>query len=140
MTKDCTKCGATKALSEFPRAKRYKAGVMPRCRACVKSAQAESDTRYRPDRLLYARSANLLKRYGISVSDYDEMLLAQDGVCAICRKAEMTNRVGTPLFVDHDHVTGEVRGLLCHYCNMMLGNAKDNPDLLYAAITYLGDN
>ena len=71
--------------------------------------------------------------YGLSLEAYQELLAQQGGVCAIC---------GSPpgkraLAVDHDHVTGEVRALLCTRCNVGIGGFRDDPQLLVAAIAYL---
>jgi hypothetical protein len=66
-----------------------------------------------------------------------ELLEAQGGVCAICKTLpEGKGRFGT-WNVDHDHETGEIRGLLCGYCNSMLGYAKDDPETLRAGMDYL---
>src|SRR5262245_35902897 len=62
------------------------------------------------------------------------MLDRQGGVCAICRKKPDK---GKPLCVDHCHVTGMVRGLLCHKCNSVLAFGNDDPAILRAAIAYL---
>jgi Recombination endonuclease VII len=62
-----------------------------------------------------------LKRYGISVAEYDALLAKQGGVCAICRK-----RSKRRLCVDHCHLTGTVRGLLCDRCNLGLGYLKED--------------
>lgn len=80
----------------------------------------------------------LKSKYGITLEDYDEMLEAQDNACAICGKTPEEN--GRRLHIDHDHETGEVRGLLCHSCNMLLGFAYDNIDILLNAINYLRCN
>lgn len=72
--------------------------------------------------------------YGISENDYDLLLLAQGGVCAICSGACGTGR---HLSVDHDHATGQVRALLCASCNNGLGRFKDSPALLRAAASYI---
>ncbi len=74
-------------------------------------------------------------KYGITLEDYKELLKQQGGVCAICRKNE--NRKIKFLSVDHDHKTGEVRGLLCNYCNSTLGYSKDNIDRLLKCAEYL---
>lgn len=75
--------------------------------------------------------------YGITVEQYDEMLVAQGGVCAICKTLpEADGR--TPLQVDHDHSTGRIRGLLCSPCNTAIGSLRDDPQLLAAAMEYLG--
>lgn len=80
------------------------------------------------------RAVNLQKRYGVTIEQYDEMLAQQNGLCAICNK---TCGTGRNLAVDHDHATGEVRGLLCAECNTGLGKFKDSLDLLTGAMSYL---
>ena len=65
---------------------------------------------------------------------YYDMLVAQGGVCAICR---LTCQSGKRLCVDHDHATGKVRGLLCQKCNTVLGKMSDSPELLRRAAAYL---
>jgi hypothetical protein len=62
------------------------------------------------------------------------MLRDQEGCCSICKQKP---KDGNRLHIDHDHTTGEVRGLLCQEHNMMLGLAYDNPKILRAAATYL---
>jgi Recombination endonuclease VII len=79
-----------------------------------------------------ARKAQL-RRYGISPAEYDALLAKQGGACAICRK-----RSKGRLCVDHCHVTGMVRGLLCNECNGALGYLKDDQASLVAALAYLG--
>jgi hypothetical protein len=82
-----------------------------------------------------ARSSNLKRRFGITEADYQIMLKGQKGKCAICG----TREPGTAgvFAVDHDHRTGKVRGLLCRSCNVGIGNLKDDPNLLQAAVSYL---
>lgn len=73
--------------------------------------------------------------YGVTPEQYDAMLEAQGGRCAICSATESGGKGGW--HVDHCHDSKAVRGLLCHNCNLMLGNAKDDPARLRAAIAYL---
>ena len=80
-------------------------------------------------------SGLLQRNYGISLADYDEMLEAQDNGCAICGKMPEEN--GQRLSVDHDHETGQVRGLLCRHCNSGLGYFMHGPERLRNAIAYL---
>lgn len=76
------------------------------------------------------------KRYGLTREQYDALLHLQNGLCAICRRGPEGSGKQR-LTVDHDHRTGEVRGLLCNHCNAALGNFRDDPLVLRAAITYL---
>jgi hypothetical protein len=75
----------------------------------------------------------------MTFEDYKAMYKAQRGRCAICRQKETHKAWGVRrwLCVDHDHATGEVRGLLCYHCNRGLGFFKDNPASLRAAAKYL---
>lgn len=88
-----------------------------------------------------------LSKYGITQTDYNNFRQNQDYCCAICREHETTivksNKQSgstTSLHVDHNHTTGEVRGLLCFRCNSLLGKAHDNSEILQAAIEYLQAN
>jgi hypothetical protein len=67
------------------------------------------------------RVYNYRYRYGLTVEEYEKMLAAQDGKCAICRNPPKTRR----LSVDHDHDTGAVRQLLCHPCNHGIAHLED---------------
>ena len=75
-----------------------------------------------------------ITRHGITVEEFNDLLLEQNGVCAIC---ESECSVAPRLSADHDHETGRVRGLLCKTCNSGLGFFKDSPGLLSAATDYL---
>jgi hypothetical protein len=81
----------------------------------------------------YARKSSLKYNYGMTLDEYDAMLIKQGGVCALCGKPPTEKR----LAVDHDHATNEVRGLLHNMCNLLLGTAQDDPRLLHAGIRYL---
>ena len=71
-----------------------------------------------------SREYNLMRRYGITLEQYDSMLTAQDGRCAVCKKHHTEFKIN--LAVDHDHKTGEVYGLLCTYCNQrFIGRDRD---------------
>jgi len=85
------------------------------------------------------RKRDLMRKFGLGEDDYQTMLAAQNGVCAICGKPETVKRNGNPmcLAVDHHHETGKVRDLLCSACNRLVGVAKENIKVLEAAIAYL---
>lgn len=82
------------------------------------------------------RNHHLLKRFGITKAEEDRLLAEQGGVCAICT-GSISDKRGYGPHIDHDHETGEVRGILCIRCNNGLGLFKDNIELLRAAADYL---
>ncbi len=75
-------------------------------------------------------------RYGLDGPSFQALVETQSGLCAICKEPPVTAR-GNCFYVDHDHQTGAVRGLLCHPCNSGLGFFKDSPERLQAAQDYL---
>ena len=81
----------------------------------------------------------LLFRFNLSMQDYNQMLEAQGGLCAICKHTETHKRNGRvkALAVDHHHGTGKVRALLCSDCNTGIGKLKDRPEILEAAAAYI---
>ena len=87
----------------------------------------------------YHKSMFLKRTYGITIERYNEMLAAQDGVCAICAKPESNEIRGkvVSLAVDHCHKTGAIRALLCSNCNRGLGLFNDDPELLAKAQRYV---
>lgn len=80
------------------------------------------------------RDSHLRAMYGIGEFEYQELLVRQGGRCAICRQ---DNPSGRRLVIDHDHHSGQVRGLLCDHCNTGLGMFHDSPQRMNAAIQYL---
>lgn len=88
------------------------------------------------DRRWRAKSTGYMRQYlyGVTPEQFSEMFAAQDGKCAICRTDEPG---GKGWHVDHCHASGNNRAILCHHCNLMLGNAKDDPVRLRAAADYL---
>lgn len=76
------------------------------------------------------------RRYGITMQEYRAVWLRQKGVCAICRKPERTER-NRLLTIDHDHVSGQIRGLLCSQCNRAIGLLDDDPHVILAAAAYV---
>ena len=83
------------------------------------------------------RQTHYRKRYGIDINIYEKMLESQNGCCAICGTAQA--ELKKTLAVDHCHVTGRVRGLLCDPCNKGLGYFRDSLEIMSRAIDYLKD-
>ncbi len=86
--------------------------------------------------------ANRFKNYGIMPEEYRTRLLSQEYQCAICKRQEKDCRLPGPgkyygLVVDHSHISNNIRGLICHSCNTLLGAAKNNPEILDLAAKYL---
>lgn len=76
-----------------------------------------------------------LKRYRLTSSEYDALLTEQGGVCACCGAIENGN--GKRFYVDHDHESGQVRGLVCHKCNAGIGALGDTLEGVQRAVDYL---
>ena len=150
--KVCTKCKERKQLLAFPTDNSKRDGLHSHCRKChsdrkkfkrindpewVKKERAKSKafrTKY-PERVKTSIvNATLKAKYGISLADYNRRLADQGEVCAICKCPCIT---GHRLSVDHNHETGEIRGLLCVNCNRAVGHMRDNPALLRVAADYL---
>lgn len=81
-----------------------------------------------------AKQKEKAKRFGLSLENYEQMLLEQNNVCKVCEEPETENK---SLAIDHDHKTGQVRGLLCGKCNKAIGLLRDNAELLRKAADYL---
>lgn len=127
------------ANKEFFRAKRRESYKRNR------AASIEYSKQYRLNNLekvrVYETQRNIsqgleirLRKYGITPDEYECILRQQNDKCAICLSPNTNKR---NWHVDHCHDSGQVRGLLCHHCNLLLGNARDNPVILQAAISYL---
>lgn len=127
--KTCSKCG--KKVDKFQKKSR-------RCQSCRTAALKDYVKRSGYDKKRYwanpqgERERHYKRKYGVDLKGYNAMFEAQNGSCAIClRPATKT------LDIDHNHATGEVRGLLCTNCNRMLGHAGDIPSVLENAAIYL---
>ena len=83
----------------------------------------------------YTREMHLKLKYGLGIDEYNQMLKDQNNKCVIC-SYEFGQKAGDT-YVDHNHSTGKVRGLLCQHCNSGLGYFRDNEDNLAKGIKYL---
>lgn len=114
------------------------------CKAC-NAAYDEARRQRDPEKYAATRRRATYKhllrtKFGMTVEQYEAMVAAQQGVCAICQRPEFVRSkhgVRQHLLVDHCHVTGQVRALLCNACNNGLGRFQDDPTLLRAAANYL---
>lgn len=149
----CSKCKKVKRNKEFYKRLRYKSGLNSACKVCERERNSKYLRKWRKENLgkcrdrqreykrknrkryrVYMRKYLLRTAYGMSLRDFTKLLAEQDGVCAICG----TDQPGQKSFnVDHDHETGEIRGLLCAACNRALGLLKDDPAIVESAFKYL---
>lgn len=83
----------------------------------------------------YTREMHIKRKYGLDIDEYNQMLKDQDNKCAIC--SYEFGQKPSDTYVDHNHSTGKVRGLLCQHCNSGLGYFRDNEDNLIKGIKYL---
>ena len=135
--------------------KKYTKNNIYCCKKCSKTAfvisgkKKESDKKYylyakenrKEDFFRQRKNAALKANFNMTLEEYNQMLLNQNNLCAICRmrfnleqnRKEMEKKA----CVDHNHQTGKIRGLICNSCNTGLGRFKDNIDLLREAIKYL---
>ena len=123
----CPKCALVKNVNEFNKSNTRSTGIQYFCKPCLNEYKSERN------KLNYERYKDFRRkaRYGIPIGMYDELLKRQDYKCKICNLEKK-------LSIDHNHTTGEVRGLLCMDCNTALGKFKDNKTILTNAIKYLG--
>lgn len=130
--KVCGKCKKEKSFSSFSKNRTTKDGYQDRCIACRKEYHKSKKGQDAH------RERNLQQNYGITLQEYDNLLEDQEFKCAVCKTEDPGGR--GRFHVDHCHSTGKIRGLLCHHCNLMLGQAKDNISTLLAAIQYLNND
>ena len=112
-------------------------------RFCRPRCQADAWIKKQDSKNLRTRHYKcLLKKRGLTLEDYEMELQNQDYVCAICFESETAKQNGTVrrLAVDHDHLTGCYRGLLCMRCNTAIGKFKENIAVMKQAIQYLEKN
>lgn len=134
-TKPCAECATPFVPRRQGPKQKY---CSSRCRARVmnRSAKKKLWKEKNVERLAsYSRRHHLQKTFGLSVEDYDAKLAEQGGVCAICGTDDTSP--WDWFCIDHDHDTGQVRGLLCRACNTCIGQALDDPERLRSAAAYI---
>ena len=152
MTKTCTKCGAEKPVTDFHKKKCGKYGVDGQCKKCT----AERDKEYRhknnpkirqkqnewrnthPEHVkAMAKRTTLRINHGLTPEQHKQIWISQVGCCALCSKPVVYEKI----CVDHNHITGKMRGFLCRTCNTGLGSFysdEKGTELLEKAVEYIG--
>lgn len=132
--KTCCKCKVKKPQSEFNKNSTKSDGLQNQCKSCNK-IRVINKYKNDPETAAFKRFVRKLKtKFNISIEEYNTLKLKQNNCCAIC---DAQLETGMNSHLDHNHVTGKVRGLLCRWCNLMLGHAKDNTQTLKNAVEYL---
>jgi hypothetical protein len=126
----CPKCNETKPLSEFNKDIHTAFKIAIYCKKCSGTKSKIRYENYKDEH----RNTQLKSDYKITLDEYNEILSKQNNKCAICGNAKNGNR---RMCVDHNHSTGDIRGLLCGRCNLGIGSFTDDIDLLKKAIIYL---
>lgn len=158
--KYCPTCRQEKSTEEFGLDKNRTDGLRSQCKTCKKAAYDEwrrqnpekhraASSRYnqkmrqdQPDKFRADnRRRALAANYDMTPQDYEEKYLAQKGLCAICGRPERVfdSRTNSRrnLAIDHNHMTGQIRDLLCGSCNTAIGKLEDSPELCRIAARYL---
>lgn len=147
--KTCSRCKKSKVFSEFQKDSRALSGFSSKCKVCIKERrekQKDYDKAYwkkwagrNVEKLkIRDKSYSLKRKFNMTTEQYDELKRQQGGKCACCPKEFSSN--GKNLAVDHCHVTGKIRGLLCNECNTSLGLLKENIIVLENLIAYLNNS
>lgn len=106
------------------------------CPACRTVRRKEDWVKSR-DRIAAQNRASHIRKYGITVNEYNQILEAQNHACAICGSKNGGFKKIRSFAIDHDHLTGKVRGLLCQPCNTGLGLFRDSTEIIGKAMSYL---
>lgn len=126
--KPCSDCKEVLSMKNFDRNQRRLDGRQNCCKECMKIRRRTTQ-----------KASDLKRKYGLSLQELEQMIIDHNERCAICSipSSKTRGRWGTGLSIDHNHNTGDVRGLLCSDCNFGLGNFRDNIESLKNAIKYL---
>ena len=137
--KVCFRCGHEKATTEYNKHKPASDGLLPYCKQCYKESHSTATAKYHATHKGKIKARNklqhLLRKYGLTEFEYQSLIIGCNGRCEICGKSEIDT--GMPLGIDHNHLTGKVRGVLCRQCNAGIGSLMDSPSLIREALKYL---
>lgn len=146
MKKKCYVCKIIKPANQFHKCKKRKDGIEYKCKKCKSDYNSkfytgnkkhiEKSKEYNKRNKRQVRNLDLLRDFGITIEEYELMLLNQNYKCKICDKPE-TKRA---MSVDHCHKTGKIRGLLCMKCNCAIGFLYEDPVIIKNCLKYLGYN
>jgi len=127
-TMTCRACGCSKPRSEFSRGGNP---ANPDCKACHRPRWKKHDEKRKARSTHGIREDRLKRVFGLPIGAYDRMVLAQRGLCALCGSNSPNGK--TAWQVDHDHVTGRIRGLLCTRCNHFMAYLDERGPIEFIA-------
>lgn len=143
----CRVCGLSRKgnRDKFSPDKRSHDGLTGCCKKCYNNWRKEyrqkpenlkriREYRHKPEVMKRDREYRYLKKYGLTIDQYDQLLNSQGNKCAICGTENPDKK---RFNIDHCHLTGKIRGLLCRKCNLLLGFSGDNVETLISAARYL---
>lgn len=133
ISKKCFRCKKEKGINEFYYSNKRRGKLSSYCKSCCYDYQKNKIQKHKEHHYSIVRKSRLKREYGITPDDYDSMFKAQNGVCAAC--GEPSN--DKILSVDHNHITGKTRELLCQPCNLALGSMKESPQKLRLLADYI---
>jgi len=128
--KVCSICSIRKPLAEFHKKSNSPNGYKAECGTCAKARWQDWADKNRETLRESDRRRHYQREYGLSKPEAGQLVESRQGTCQICK----TN---CQIVIDHNHATGQIRGLLCSKCNSILGFAADRVEILEAAIQYL---
>lgn len=145
MIKKCSTCKQEKELSEFSKSKYSKDNYHNQCKSCFKEYHRKNKDKVKKQRKEYCsrpeiqikrKEQLLIKKYNLTMDEYNKTLIKQGNKCGICLK-EFTGIYPMIVCVDHNHSNNKVRGLLCYFCNAAIGMFSDNITILNNAINWI---
>lgn len=147
--KKCFKCKIEKEIGSFYRHPATKDGTLGKCIDCTKEYAENYKNKnidkynkyhkeYRNTHVNQQKNYDLMKKFGITLAQFNEMFEQQEGKCLICKDHSSKFKKG--LCVDHCHKTNKIRGLLCGNCNSAIGKLKEDPKIFAIALDYLEKN
>lgn len=138
----CTSCGIEKELVtcfyKQAEKRRHRAnGYLTQCKSCVLEKNKKVQAKPKNKQKIWENK--LQYRYGITKNDYDYLFEKQNGCCAICGTNNPSSKSKKHKYfsIDHCHLTGKIRGLLCATCNSAIGLLGDCPKTIAKASLYL---
>ena len=138
--KSCRACNKIKSLEEFHKNQNID-GRFNTCKQCQYNRLQEfrKDPQHKERFKRYSKDNCMYRRYGITLDQYEAMVIKQKNRCLICNNQPINDgaRQNSSLHIDHCHITKKVRGLLCHLCNRGIGLFREKIELLEKAIKYL---